>query len=105
MQPAVEIRRVRELHAQLDLALRSQDWDAVSRADLAIRQYLQAQAGRNDLATDVTEARRWLKALHDRAMQACADECERLRRLMLNHLEYAEGRSAYMQVEAYLGGQ
>ncbi|MGF6690053.1 hypothetical protein M2318_000097 [Metapseudomonas resinovorans] len=103
MQPAAEYRQVCELCAQLESALRARDWPAVNRADLAIRQYLQAQAGRGGLAPEIEEVQRSLKALHDCAMHACAEECERLRRLLLNHLEYAEGRSAYMQVDAYLG--
>ncbi|WP_271411271.1 hypothetical protein [Pseudomonas sp. Q1-7] len=104
MQPDVECQQARELHDQLEAALLAQDWPAVSRADLAIRQYLQAQVGR-DLAAEVQASRQQLKALHDRAMHACAQECERLRRLLLNRLEYSEGRSAYMQVDAYPGGR
>ncbi len=46
-------------------------------------------------------ARQQLKQLHGQALKACADECERLRLLLVNHLEYAEGRAAYQRIDLY----
>jgi hypothetical protein len=46
-----------------------------------------------------------LQQLHGQARAACAEECERLRRVLLTHLEYAEGRSAYTRVDMFQGGR
>jgi len=43
--------------------------------------------------------------LHEQARRACAQEVERLRQLLASHLEYAEGRSAYMQIDRLLAGR
>ena len=45
-----------------------------------------------------------LKQLHGEGLQACAEECERLRLLLLNHLEHAEGRAAYQRIDMFQAG-
>lgn len=42
-----------------------------------------------------------LKQLHDQARVACAQECERLRLLLLRHLEYSEAHSAYGRIDSF----
>lgn len=104
MPPAADRRKLLELHAQLEQALTAKDWGAIGRIDQAIREQLQALAARPRLDDDVLQAKLRLKQLHARALQACTEECERLRELLLNHLQYAESRLAYQQTELYAGG-
>lgn len=96
--------RLMALHAQLKQALQGSDWHAVAAADDAIRQCLEMLAARDELDEPTRAAKHRLKQLHDKGVQACAEECERLRLLLLNHLEYAEGRAAYQRVDMYQAG-
>jgi hypothetical protein len=96
---ASDEQRLQALHERLAAALQSQDWRAVGETDQAIRQCLE-QLPREAHAS-VQSARQQLKRLHGQALKACAEECERLRLLLVNHLEYAEGRSAYQRVDMY----
>lgn len=98
-------RRLLDLHGQLAAALQRQDWEGMAGIDLAIRDCLQALAGRTPGSEEVRRARRQLQQLHGQARAAYADECERLRRVLLAHLEYAEGRSAYTRVDMFQGGR
>mgnify|MGYP001054467148 CR=1 FL=1 len=105
MQPAADDRRrLLALHQQLEQALTAKDWGAMARVDQAIRAQLQVLAERPRLDDDVLRAKRRLKQLHIRALQACAEECERLRLRLLNHLQYAEGRLAYQRNELLWSG-
>ncbi|MEP9319162.1 hypothetical protein ABKS89_18645 [Pseudomonas sp. LABIM340] len=104
--PHVDDRqRLLQLYERLGAALQRKDWKAMGQVDLAIRAQLVAMSSQTGLAADVLLAKKHLKRLHEQASQACAEECERLRRLLLSHLEYAEGRSAYMQVDTYQEGR
>lgn len=104
--PHVDDRqRLLELYERLGAALQRKDWKAMGQVDLAIRAQLVAMASQPGLAADVLLAKKRLKRLHEQASQACAEECERVRRLLLSHLEYAEGRSAYMQVDSFQEGR
>jgi hypothetical protein len=100
---ASDERRLRALHEQLAAALQSQDWRAVGEVDQAIRQCLE-QLPREAQDPSVQTARQQLKRLHGQALKACAEECERLRLLLVNHLEYAEGRAAYQRIDMYQAG-
>lgn len=104
LRVAEECRRLLDLHGELERVLRDNDWQALACVDLAIREQLLRLARQKNLSEDVSKARQRLKRLHDQAYQACADECERLRCLLLTHLEYAEGRSAYLQVDLLPSG-
>ncbi|GLK91362.1 hypothetical protein [Pseudomonas turukhanskensis] len=90
------VERLRLLHERLQQVLLARDWLALGEVDAAIREELQ-----RDVPPSLERQRlqQQLKELHGRAYQACAGECERVRQLMLSHLEYAEGRSAYERVE------
>lgn len=105
MQRASELRALQQLHGQLAEALEQGDWARIGEIDSVIRSCLQLLAGLPRLSNEVREAKRRLQQLHGQARIACAEECERLRRLLLTHLEYAEGRSAYMRVDLYQGGR
>ncbi|MBC8648820.1 hypothetical protein GYM54_14940 [Pseudomonas sp. MTM4] len=95
--------RLMELHDQLQQALQASDWGAVAVADKAIRQCLEELAGQ-ELDEPTHAAKSQLKQLHGEGLQACTDECERLRLLLLNHLEYAEGRAAYQRIDMFQAG-
>nr|WP_155551412.1 hypothetical protein [Stutzerimonas degradans] len=96
---------MQQLHEQLQQALQRGDWQAIATVDAAIAQCLRAlvEIGQPDPAT--VAARAALKQLHDQARVACAEECERLRQLLVNHLEYAEGLAAYQRVELFHTGE
>ncbi len=102
MPRRAELLALKSLHAQLADALARRDWEAFAPIDAAIRQTLERQAA---LAADpaLQPARQALKRLHGEARQACAAECERLRRLLQSHLEYAEGGLAYRQINSLQG--
>lgn len=104
MPRASERRALEHLHGQLAAALQQGDWTRVREVDALIRNCLQLLAGLPALSDEVAEAKGRLQVLHGQARHACAEECERLRRLLLTHLEYAEGRSAYMRVDQFQGG-
>lgn len=105
MQRASELRALQHLHGQLAEALEQGDWTRIGEIDALIRSCLQLLAGLPTLSDEVREAKRHLQQLHGQARIACAQECERVRRLLLTHLEYSEGRSAYMRVDLYQGGR
>lgn len=105
MPPEADRQLLRDLHDQLATALQRQDWEGMAGIDLAIRECLQALVGRAPACAEVRHARHQLQQLHGLARAACADECKRLRRVLLAHLEYAEGRSAYMRVDMFQGGR
>ena len=104
MPPVSDRERLLELHAQLQQALQNNDWTAVATVDAAVRQCLEALAQRGELDESTLAAKQLLKQLHGQGLQACADECERLRLLLLNHLEYAEGRAAYQRIDMFQAG-
>lgn len=104
MQRASELRALEQLHQQLDEALRQGDWARIAEIDSVIRACLQLLTGLPSLSAEVRAAKHRLQQLHSQALSACAEECERVRRILLTHLEYAEGRSAYMHVDLFQGG-
>ena len=103
MPHASDEQRLQALHGRLAAALRSSDWRAVGEVDQAIRHCLE-QLPRASQSEAVDTARQQLKRLHGQALKACAEECERLRLLLVNHLEYAEGRAAYQRIDMYQAG-
>ncbi|QNH06557.1 hypothetical protein HNQ27_03585 [Pseudomonas sp. B11D7D] len=105
MQRVGELRALQQLHGQLAEALQQGDWSRIGEIDSVIRSCLQLLLGLPSLSDEVREAKRQLQQLHGQACIACAEECERVRRLLLTHLEYAEGRSAYMRVDLYQDGR
>ncbi len=97
--------RLLDLHARLHQALHREDWKAVADVDAAIRQCLESLPGDDQLDAATLAAKRQLKQLHGEGLQACANECERLRLLLLKHLEYAEGSAAYQRIDMFQAGE
>ncbi len=104
MPPVSDSERLMALHGELQAALQSNDWTAVATVDAAIRQCLETLAGQLELDEPTHAAKSRLKQLHGEGLQACAEECERLRLLLLNHLEHAEGRAAYQRIDMFQAG-
>lgn len=104
MPPVSDSERLTALHEQLRHALQIKDWHAVEKVDGDIRRCLEALPAHHALDEPALAAKLQLKQLHGEGLQACADECERLRLLLLNHLEYAEGRAAYQRVDMFQAG-
>jgi hypothetical protein len=102
--PVSDSEHLTALHEQLRQALQASDWNAVAKVDGDIRRCLQALPGQQQLDESTLAAKQQLKKLHGEGLQACADECERLRLLLLNHLEYAEGRAAYQRIDMFQAG-
>ncbi|MET1076693.1 MAG: hypothetical protein ABWY06_01595 [Pseudomonas sp.] len=85
------------LQARLERALQGADWASFGAIDAAIREALLQLDGQPSSAA-LKVARQSLKRVHGEALRGCANESERLRKLLLAHLHYAEGNSAYRQV-------
>lgn len=92
-----------ELYRQLRQALEVSDWTALGSLSLAVRQLLSALPGNAELDPLARQMKQRLGALHAQALESCRVECERLRDVLASHAEHAEGRSAYMQIEGFIG--
>lgn len=96
---------LRALCARLATTLERGEWAQLGEIDQAVRALLEGLAAGPALDAEAQAARQQLQQLHEQARQACARECERLRQLLMSHLEYAEGRSAYMHIDRILAGR
>lgn len=107
MPPVAEqplLARFVAVHGQLDEALQRKDWARFTAIDLEVRACLLALASVTAPSDELLQAKLRLKQLHGRAIKACAEACATLRQSLLTHLEYAEGRSAYLRVDLFQGG-
>lgn len=104
MPRASDAEQLLALQARLSQALQRSDWAAVAEVDQEIRQCLEGLAEGAMLDPAALAARHHLKQLHAQALAACADECERLHRLLLDHREGAEGRAAYQRIDMLQAG-
>lgn len=98
-------RALREVQARLGEALAAGDWQRLGEIDQLIRALLLRLAAGPALDAAALAARDELQTLHTQARQSGARELERLRQLLMSHLEYAEGRSAYMHIDRVLAGR
>lgn len=108
MQPAAKrqlLLRFVAVHEQLAEALQSKSWERFAAIDLNVRECLQALAAVAEPSEELLRVKQQLKQLHAQAIKACAEACENLRQSLLTHLEYAEGRSAYLRVDLFQGGR
>jgi hypothetical protein len=104
MLPADEtVRRLRDVHARLGQAVKNRAWPALAATDQEISDLL-AELKEMDCDDSVERERSSLKHTHALATQLCARECERLRTLLQRHLAFAEGSSAYQNIEG-IGGE
>ena len=85
------------LGEQLAAAIKAQDWDSVGGIDLRIRECLQELSAAESLSPELQQAKSRLQELYARVIPAYAEACEKLRLLLLNHIDHAEVRSAYLR--------
>jgi hypothetical protein len=104
MQPDID----RELQSQLVAtylklaeALAAQDWEEIGKVNEQVNDCLVRMTEHQEPSSDLLQFKQQLQKLHGNALNACVDECEKLRRTLLTQLEYAEGRSAYMRTDMF----
>ncbi len=95
------LARLIDAHKNLAAALEKRDWERLGVIDQCINACLREMAGRDDLSDEILLVKQQLKQLHGQAIKACGEVCENFRQILLTHLEYAEGRSAYMRVDLF----
>lgn len=93
------LARLIDARKHLSAVLEKRDWDRLGIIDQRINECLQEMAGREDLSDEILLVKQQLKQLHGEAIKACGEVCEKLRQILLTHLDYAEGRSAYLRVD------
>lgn len=95
--------RLAEVYRQLHEAFSTSNWEALAKADLAIRQLLVQLPADAHLDATAWQIKQRMKSLHAQALEKCGLECKRLEKVLSNHTRHAEGRSAYMQVTSFGG--
>lgn len=91
------------LGEQLTEALRAKDWERVGLVDKHIRNCLQEIAALESPSPELQKVKTQLRDLYERVLPTYAEACEKLRQLLLSHVDYAEGRSAYMRTDLLQG--
>ena len=97
------LARLIDAYKHLAAVLEKHDWERLGVIDQRINECLQEMAGRDDLSDDILLVKQQLKLLHGQAINDCGEVCEDLRQILLTHLDYAEGRSAYLRVDLLQG--
>lgn len=87
------------LGEHLTEALKAKDWERVGVVDLHIRNCLREIATLDAPSPELQKAKTQLRDLYERVLPTYAEACEKLRQLLLSHVDYAEGRSAYMRTD------
>ncbi len=93
------------VHGQLRAALEARDWERFAVIDQRVRECLDALSACAEPSAEVLQAKQLLKDLYGAAMAGCAETCEKLRQVLLAHLQYVEGRSAYQRIDLLQGGR
>lgn len=93
------LARLIDVYKHLSVVLEKRDWERLGVVDQRINECLQEMAGRKDLSDEILHVKQQLKQLHGQAIKACAEVCENFRQILVTHLDYAEGRSAYLRVD------
>lgn len=91
------------LGEQMAAAINAQDWDSVGGIDNRIRECLLELGEAETLSPELEQTKQRLQQLYARVLPAYADACERLRQLLLAHVDYAEARSAYLRTDLLQG--
>ena len=91
------------LGEQLTEALRAKDWERVGQVDLHIRNCLAELATLESPSPELVRVKKQLRELYERVLPAYSDACEKLRQLLVSHVDYAEGRSAYLRTDLLQG--
>lgn len=94
---------LKTLGEQLAAALKAQEWEAVAGIDLRIRDCLEAAAGLEHISPELQLVKSQVHALYGHVIPAYGNACEKLRQLLINYKDFAEGRSAYMRTELLQG--
>ena len=95
--------KLHTLGEQLTEALRARDWEGVGAIDLHIRHCLEEIATLQAPSAELLKVKDQLRGLYERVLPAYGEACEQLRQLLLNHMDYAEGRSAYQRTDLLQG--
>lgn len=103
------LHEMRALSEQMIAAIKTQDWDALGGIDLRVRGCLQSlaqvQLQAEEISPELQQMKDQLQQLYGKVIPVYRDVCEKLRVLLLNHVDHAEGRSAYLRTELLQGNQ
>lgn len=99
--PESLLERMLELGEQLQSALKQHQWEAVAGIDLQVRDCLLAMP--TAPSAELQLAKQQLHQLYGRVIPAYSEACEKLRVILLAHLEHAEGRTAYLRTDLMQG--
>ena len=91
------------LGEHLAAALKAQDWDSVGGIDQRIRECLEEIAALDIPSPELQACKKHLQELYSRVLPAYSEACEKLRQLLLSHVDYAEARSAYLRTDLLQG--
>lgn len=104
MLPALDrnlLQRMIELHNQLLSELREGNWEKIAKVDQHIADCLRTLATIEAPGDELMTVKKKLQQLHLQALNACKEECEKLRKILVTHVEYNEGYSAYQSIDMY----
>jgi len=98
-------REIAMLESQLTTSLKAQDWERVRELDLRVRESLQAIGILVKVGPELEQAKQRLRELYAQVIPAYTEAGDKLRQLLENHIEHADGRSAYLRTSLLQGGQ
>lgn len=104
MLPALDrnlLQRMIELHNQLLNELREGNWENIAKVDRHIADCLRTLATIEAPGDELITVKKKLQQLHLQALNACKEECEKLRKILMTYVEHSEGYSAYQSVDMY----
>jgi len=86
-------------YLQLTEALAAQNWDEIGKVNVQVNEWLLKLQQHQAPSENLMQLKGQLQRLHGSALEACKNECEKLRKTLLAQLEHAEGRSAYTRID------
>lgn len=86
-------------YLKLAQALAALDWNEINNVNAQVNDCLVKLAQHQQPSENLLQLKRQLQQLHGNALNACIDECEKLRKNLLTQVEYAEGRTAYLRTD------
>lgn len=99
------IRELTQLGEALVAELRAQRWDEVAHIDSKVREQLEAIAAMETVSAELEQAKHRLKQLYERVIPAYEAACEKVRLMLINHIDHAEARSAYQRISLLQGDE
>lgn len=91
--------RLMATYLKLAEALAALDWNEIATVNTQVKDCLLKLAQHQEPSENLLQLKRQLQQLHGNALNACINECEKLRKNLLTQIEYAEGRSAYLRTD------